>query len=275
MPILMLLVACGKEPPASVAPASDQGRFIAVEERAAAMTSPAGWIACQNVDGTPGCLGDSLLFTGLAMGAADCEHGQLYQDAIASMGAVLSRHPSLTGQISLDGLLGFYWGVARRVRRCPDQVESLRDLFQLSRVTSEAQLEPYFGVVSTQVAADLGLGDPPAEDDRGILGAEVAAWSLATTSTHSAGYRIHLGMLALGLVSAPKGQAAFCASAGAAHIPLVEAFCGRDGLAEWLEAFQEDTWEYRHQRAAWESPDAAGRKTPGIDYLMGYAEGLK
>ena len=274
--LLFLLgtVACNKKS-SKIDTYSNTITLSGVEDRAAEMSSPSGWIACLNADGTPGCLGDSLLFTGLAMGSADCEHGKPYEDAIAGMvrnDRRLSRHPTLLGEISLDGLLGFYWGTAKRFSRCPEAAESLRDLFALSRSSSESQLEPYFKVVSTQVAAALGLGDPPSEHDRGLLGSEIAGWAFATVVQRAGAFRLHLGYLALDIVDAPKGKSAYCASVGKAGIPLLESFCGRAGLSDWLDAFQFDRMEYAFQRASWESEDPAGKRFPGVDFLVGYRQ---
>ncbi len=271
---LLALAACHKPNPESL-PKAPADTFTEAENHAVASTSPKGWIICTDAAGALGCFGDSLLFSGLAMGAADCEHGQIYEDAMVEMingnDGALERYPGIPGA-SLDGALGFMWGMAKRAGRCADARPALAAAFSHWRSKSAGSLEPYFDVLAVQVLADLGLGDPPSEHDRGVLGAELAGWAFADAVSQSAAYRIHLGYLGLSLVDAPKGRASYCAAVEKAKMPLIEHFCGRPGLSEWLGAFRYDQIEYAHQRAVWETENPAGHHYAGVDYLTGYRE---
>ncbi len=270
----LFLFGCHKPNPDSQ-PKAPAERFAAIEDRIAAMSWPTGWVSCTDIDGGHGCLGDSLLFTGLALGAADCEHGQIYQDALTEMihanNGILERHPTIRGS-SLDGALGFLWGMARRYANCPDARAATLESVRLYASNSSGTLEPYFSVVLRQVLADMGDGDSPSEHDRGMLGSEIAGWAFAVVTSESAAYRIHLGYLGLSLVDSPKGRVSYCAAVEKAKIPLIESFCGRPGLTEWIDGFLPNVYEFRHQRAIWEGPDANGKQTPGVDYLVGYRQ---
>lgn len=131
-------------------------------------------------------------------------------------------------------------------------------------------LAPYFDTMRAVVADELGLGDAP--NDIGSLGSEMAAWAFATVSQRAAAYRVHLGYLVLDVINAPKGKAAYCGATEAAKIPLIDHFCGRAGLQSWVSGFQYNLYEYRHQRAIWETADGNGLETPAIDYLVGVRE---
>ncbi len=267
---LFALMACHKPNPGGASDAPiDQ--FTQVEERAAAMTSPLGWITCVTPEGEHDCLGDALIFSGIAMGAADCAHGQIYQDALQEMLAAgkVYRHPTLS-DYSLDGVLGLLWGIDKRAAKCPDAKDSLAASLASLRV----DLDPYFDVMQAEVAAHLGLQAPPSASDRGKLGAEIVAWSTAVVSKKAAAYRLHLSYLVLSVVKAPNSTALFCETVKEAKMPLLEDFCGRPGLSDWLDSFEPNAWEYRHQRAVWENPDGNGRQTAGVDYMMGYQQSL-
>lgn len=272
--LLLAVYGCAKPAPDKIAE-TPTDRFAEVAARAGAMTWPDGWITCVKPDGSRDCLGDSLIFSGLAMGADDCEHGQIYEDALVGMihdnDGELVRHPTIRGS-SLDGALGFLWGMAQRARRCPASTERLSAAVRAYSERNARPLEPYFPVVVRQVLHDMGDGDPPSEHDRGLLGSELAGWALAVVSTQAAAFRLHLGYLAFSLVDAPKGKTAYCAAVEKAKIPLIEAFCGRPGLLDWLRDFRYNEWEYRHQRGAWEDPDGDGRETAGVDFLVGYRQ---
>lgn len=241
-----------------------------VADRALEMAD-SGWIVSRYDDGSAEHLGDSLLWTGLAMGSLDCTRGTIPEQALQTMikehGGIAYRHPSLPDEISLDGLLGLWWGISERTRLCPESRGGWIAL--LPEHAAKTTVEPFFHTVLDQVMADLGLGAAPSESARGRLGAEVATWAFATVADHAAGFRLHLGFLTLSVVAAPKGQANYCGTVQHAKIALLEDFCGRDGIKAWLEGFEYDVWEYQFQRAIWESPDGKpGLHTPAIDWLM-------
>lgn len=233
-----------------------------------------GWVVSR-WDGTQEAYGqgDSLIFTGIALGVLDCARAKAPEDALLKMltenHGALERHPSLPNDWSLDGALGLYYGISTHVKKCPGSVESWRAVWpeHMAAVT----LPPYFWAVQHQVAADLGLEAQPTAEDRGALGAELAGWGLAVVSQRAAAYRLHLAFLAFSVVDAPKGKDNFCQAVAEAKMPLLEHFCGRSGLSDWVAAFQYDVWQYAHQRSpVWEgTPDGRpGLHQPGLDYLI-------
>jgi hypothetical protein len=270
---LWLVAACGHADPIDHSePVSSELRGRDIAQRALDMSDD-GWIVSRNADGSAADRGDSLLFTGLAMGAMDCDQGAAPEHALLNMLAVNhglpQRHRDLpAGDYSLDGLLGLWWGISARVAACPEAASPWIQL--LEEHEKAVAIEPGFVHVLHTVMAQLGMRPGPSEKERGHVGALVSAWAMATVSQQAAAYRLHLGFLALSVVDAPKGRDLYCAAVQDAHMPLIEDFCGRDGLREWLETFRYDEWVYRHQRAVWEgAPDGNGKKTPAIDWLVG------
>lgn len=265
-----LLSGCSKvEKPAETVPKDDPEAYAFVAGRALAMADN-GWIVSRWDDGSMRDQGDSLLFTGLAMGAMNCADGAVPERALLKMlwdnhGKVF-RHPSLPDDYSLDGLLGLWWGAYQRTRKCPESQDAWAEV--LPEHATAVAIEPYFDAV-----LDTVRGLEVSETNRGKLGAAVAAWAVATVSQRAAAYRLHLGFLALDVVSAPKGKAAYCGAVKEAHMPLLEDFCGRDGLLQWVDDFQYDRYVYAHQRAVWEPQDGQlGLSTPAIDYLIALTE---
>lgn len=69
-------------------------------------------------------------------------------------------------------------------------------------------------------------------------------------------------------LSYPIDGASFCDAAKGARIADLEHWCGREGLGEFIQAFKFDEWEYRFQRATWETPDGKHNLyTPGLDLI--------
>lgn len=230
-----------------------------------------GWVVSRFTDGTIRDQGDSLLFTGIAMGALDCQRGTVLEAALLKMleekhGGVY-RHPSIPDDYSLDGLLGLWWGIAHRTARCPEA----RGYWAAALPTHAAavSVEPFFGVVLEQVMASLGVGGAPSVGERGSLGSEVSGWASLVVSARSPAYRLHLAWLALDVVDAPRGKDAFCGVVNPAGIALVEQFCGRGALSRWVHDFAYNRSVYGFQRASWEGFDGVPNlNTPAIDLLV-------
>lgn len=270
MLILALLAACGHKDP-SKPDAPDGVPHIPYGEASQRLLTMLddGWVVSRNQDGTARDLGDSLIFTGIAMGAIDCASGSVPEAALVKMlqernGGVY-RHPSIPDDYSLDGLLGLWWGIAHRTARCPETKAIWASL--LPAHAAAVDVEPFFGVVRAQVMANLGVGAAPTVGERGTLGSEVAGWAFTVVSQRAAAYRLHLGFLSLDVVDAPKGKDSFCALVPKAKIALLEHFCGRGGLAEWTAGFAYNRYVYAFQRGDWEGPDGAP-ETPAIDLLV-------
>ena len=131
-----------------------------------------------------------------------------------------------------------------------------------------------------------GLGPKPSKESLKVAAASAATWAAGVVASKSACYRIHLAYLnlkALENLGLPSGRGAFCKATGklgkpeetAIGMPLIDHWCGRDGLTEWLDDFKPNVWEYRFQRCEWEKPDGRSYETPGLDYLVAYSELFK
>lgn len=270
--IITIFTACGRHRETMVSTPHDDHLAIykATVDRIVSLID-SGWVVSRYKDGRAKDQGDSLLFTGLAMGAMPCSQGAAQEAALLKMldekhGGVY-RHPSIPDDYSLDGLLGLWWGINNRTKRCPDSKDIWAKI--LPQHAAAVAIEPFFYTVLDQVEANLGIAPEPTLSQRGDLGAAVGAWAMGVVSQRAAAYRLHLGYLALSIVKAPKGEAVFCEAVKDAKIALIEHFCGRSGLDAWIHNFAFNRYVYAFQRAAWE--DADGREdvdTPGVDLLV-------
>ncbi len=230
-----------------------------------------GWVVSRFTDGTMRDQGDSLIFTGIAMGALDCARGAVPEAALIKMldekhGGVY-RHPTIPNEYTLDGLLGLWWGVQERTRRCPESVPTWQA--HLKDHERAVKVEPFFSYALETVMARLGLSSNPTPTERGVLGSEVGGWAVTVVEQRAAAYRLHLGFLTLSIVNAPQGKQTYCEAVTDAKIPLIEQFCGRAGLSDWISGFAYNRYVYQFQRGAWESPDGVdGLNTPALDLIM-------
>jgi hypothetical protein len=273
----LLLFGCAKKEPPKVEPTSEESAtFHEASTRLLAMTSPAGWVVSRWDDGSIEHTGDSLLWTGMAMGALSCDDGVEPERALLDMlsSGEVYRHPSKPKPVSMDGQLGMFWGIAQRVRRCPETAARWADA--LSRYVPENVPQPFLKLLSA-VSAEVGLGSPPRE--LASLADAVNGWALAVVTSKAAAYRIHLGLLSYETleaagVSLPFGaREKFCLVTKGVDMPTVDHFCGRGALKAWADNFTYDSYEYRHQRAKWEDADGKlGLHTPALDLIVAMRE---
>ena len=275
---LVFSLACGKpeDEKEPVTPPDDVPvTFEKASDRLLSMTSPPGWVVSRWSDGRIEHTGDSLLWTGMALGVLDCERGNVVEGALLTMlretGGKAYRHPSEAARApSLDGHLGLYWGISQRVSRCPDSMPVWASAVASHEPTS---VPKPFDKVLGALRYQLGLAAAPT--DAAALTDAVSVWAYGVVLTQAAGYRIHLGLLSLetlestgvGLPAAARSK--FCAASEAAQMPTVDWFCGRGDLVQWITAYEPNRYEMAHQRATWESPDGKeGLETPGLDLLV-------
>jgi hypothetical protein len=278
LPALWILAACTPEKKADTEPADITlpAAWGDVVDRAVAM-SEAGWVVSRWSDGSAEHRGDSLLFTAIAMGAVsakDCARAAPFEHALLTMleanDGLVHRHPLIAGY-SLDGLLGLWWGIDKRIRACPESRGRWATI--LPAHARIVHIEPFFDVVLQQVMAELGIAAEPSAYERGRLGSEIAGWAIAVVGQKEPAYRLHLGFLALDVIDAPNGKTAFCHAVRGSQIALLDEFCDRgEGIAPFFRGFAFNLWEYAHQRSpAWETPDGKpGLLTPAIDLLVGW-----
>lgn len=282
--LLVMVSACHHAKPPKPRPPTqaEVQTYETVAERALSFIDDSGFIVSR---GHSANLGDSLFFTGLALYGLDCSRGRQLDASLAAMvrdqGGGLSRHPSMPGDLSLDGLLAFYRGVAKRVIMCEEH--DLWGPLIAQHVEWSKKHPEYLPAGFTFVRDQLAhLVDPmtyvsPVSSRQAALELVIEEWAATVISAKAACYRINLGLLALqqiqeeGRAISFEGRDGFCEVTPAAGLPTVENFCGRAGLETYLNTFAFNVWQYRHQRCTgWEMPD--GDVEPGIDFLVGYAD---
>lgn len=239
-----------------------------------------GWVVSRRADGTPANTGDSLIWSGIALAALPCSNGTAIEDnliaTITRLGGAVQRYKGVE-DASLDGALGLWFGLSRRLD-CPGALAKWSDALRLHfdyvargdlHPNAKALIPPGVDYVPRALAYRYGLGGKPDNRDLDLLELEMTVWAKVVADKKAAGYRIHLAYLALATVDhSDLGHTAFCAATTKAGMPLIDHFCGRDGLKQWISDFEFNTWEYALQRAAWETADGGSFTTPGLDLII-------
>jgi len=277
---VLLTIGCGKapdEPEPAPAESAEKQLFDKTADRLLGL-SDAGFVVSRWHDGRMAHEGDSVLWTAMAMGTLDCARGSLPEAALLQMlsdnAGRICRHPSLCAvkPPSLDSHLGFYWGIANRIKLCPES----KPVWAEALVSHVPQDFPgAFDAVRQSVYGALNLGSAPDSGRVGRLVGLVAGWAAAVNAAQAAGYRAHLGLLSLETleasgVSIPAAKRdLFCAATGGMGLGTIDHYCGRGDLLAFVGSFEFDAFEYRFQRARWESPDGKlGLATPALDLLV-------
>lgn len=291
--LLLLMYSCAKaESKPSVEPDDNSGAaFVGVEKRALTFLDQ-GFIVSRRTSISIN-QGDSLLFTGLAAYAMDCDHGNSLSLSMAQMvdglDGGLYRHPNLPGSISLDGALGFYRGITKRANLCGEGAQWGHLIAQhlayvdahggLLNASDVATLPIGFDYIPRKLLSNMGDGPEPSASSQAALETAITGWAAADMAVHGACYRLNLGLITLQTVEqlgskiSTEGKFSYCEATKGSGIPTIDQWCGRGGLPDWLNSFQWDVYQYRHQRCAgWEPPDANGDSEPAVDYLVGWAD---
>ena len=248
-------------------------------------------VVSRGVDKKPENVGDSLVFSGLALYALPCSMGdrierQLIHEILTEDGALM-RHPTLSrDDASLDGALGLYFGIAERIKRCQGSKEAWKPAIKkhLEFVSShdlklnprsDSKLEKYFDYVLYLLGSELGVKTKPTDDVKTLLSLEIGLWAKACVVSKKSCFRVHLGLLALKTIESlgenipDPLKIEFCKVTNGIDMPTVDHYCKRGDLKAWIDEFDYNIWEYRHQRCGqWEKPDANGYETPALDYLV-------
>lgn len=247
-------------------------------------------------DGSPEHLGEALIWGGTALWVLGCDEGAALSAALARMvldheGAMIRVDPlgeyDDGRQVTLDGVLGAFLGIARRVMDCGE-----KELWRapLSAMTAFQQANddrlhpdtPAKGMFAEfKYLRDLarwkaGGGGEPADNRQGDLEKMVGGWAFAVQVARKACYPVNLGLTSLltietlGESVSGAGRDQFCANTTGMDIPSVDHYCGRKPISDYLDDYQVDEYEYRFQRCGtWESPDGDGNTSPQLDRLVG------
>lgn len=308
---LLVIAGCSKpvEPEPSPSTQTVAEAFADAQDRLASEHLENGWVCSRGaIPGYCEHAGDSLLWSGLWLGAASCDAG--FESELALQGMIRRHDGALVRfddsrpefeeyrggrEVSFDGAIGLYAGIAARIKRCPETEPGwLEAMTTHAKFREENGGKLHSGVDSAfpsgfDVLPDLllarlaGSGDPRDLERRASgLVAQSVAWAIATNATHAAAYRVHLAHVALQALESldvqvsSVGRSSFCAATRGVDIPTVDHWCARGDLAGWVEGFEFNEWEYRHQRSgAWESPDGNGFKTPGLDLIVGIRQAFQ
>lgn len=239
--------------------------------------------------------GDSALFTGIAMGSVPCEKAAFFLKSFEIMAASndggFVRNSPLdeeyilnSNEYSLDQHAGVMFGLQSVMRRCPDIAVRAVELWNYNLAfiddTGGEYLHPNASLskinVPTRILMKMVSMSDVSEGELMDLEAWLIGGAMGIKATKKACYPIHLGTI--GIVStvladrpiSKLGMDAFCEQTDGMDLPLTDYLCGRISGKLWLDSYEPNKWEYRHQRCgSWESsPDARDDETHGVDYLI-------
>ncbi len=280
--IFIILLGCHPDSPApKLDPTPDVETLYVESSNRLLQMLDNGWVVSRT-DNTIQHLGDSLIWSGIALSSLTCENGRQIEDALVKMiqdnHGGLYRHPSLPDQISMDGALGLYRGIAHRIVACgkatywKSALEMHTSLdHDILNIDSDITLPPEFTYVRDLVAARATGTSDPDISRRDALTLQVAGWARAVIADKSPCFRLNLGYQALRTIEelgVPVDHDAFCEATDGSQIATIDTWCGRTGAEQWVKHFKYDEWEYAHQRCvAWETPDGNGVRTPAVDLI--------
>lgn len=300
---LALLASCAhpKKPEESVSSLPDKEDLSAllekrdaILERFKAFNVEAGYVVSRNPAGDIEHTGDSVLWTGLALTALPCEQGAAIYDQLRNdilrRGGLIARwaaDPNPSHPSSRDQVRGVMLALVSRAKRCGD-IESAREVWRTHmRYVADNNgglfpgANPGYQVTDAfmwpwSVVGEY-LGIQPATGSKFVFEAAMSSTAAAILVQKSAGYPIHLATLdailayEVGKPISKLGYEALCAASSGADLGLTEWYCRRKTALELLTAWKQDEYEYRWQRAAWETPDGDGHTTPGVDFILLYS----
>lgn len=296
--ILFLLVclSCGKhENPEKESPPPEVVElYNSYSDRLVKYHLDSGFVVSR-YKGEPRHQGDAMIWTGMALYALPCDKvGPLLAGVwqmVQDLGGGLYRHPDLHDKISLDGALGFYRGMARLVKECPEHNETaLRIMeFHAKYVGNSSRINPHhdlelvreFTYVRDAVLWAYDMRHHPSDDRLQFFGAQIAAWAKAVKTARAPCFRVHLGLISLQTIEAVGKpipghlKAAFCLASDGMGLPTRDHWCGDKHISDWISDFKLNEWEYRHQRCPdWEGPDGKDYESPALDLLVGIRDGF-
>lgn len=250
-----------------------------------------GLVVSRSADNAAQHKGDSLIWSGIAIGAMPCDKVAVISDALISMieenQGGLYRHWDLKESISMDGAMGLYKGVSSLLVRCPEFTGQWREAMALHKKFAEENGDKMNAASSVKLPAEftyvrdllfhrLGIRGKPSGDRLKILENQITAWVAGVKASKSACFRVNLSLVSYQAIESSGGSISatgrnnFCGLTKGMDLPTVDHWCGRDDLKDWVKGFTWNIWEYRHQRCgAWETPDGKGLLTPGVDLLEG------
>jgi len=257
-------------------------------------------VVSRAIDGSTEHEGEGLIWAGVALQSLTCDEGFFIELAIRDMitrhgGALVRIEPlgEYAGgrEITADGAIGLYAGIAARIKKCPDTLAAWSQTMRLHKDFLDTHRGVLHPNVDAKVPAEftfsrdllfhkLGLAGMPDSDRSHILESQLVVWAWGVKKAKAACFRLNLSMLAvetneaLGLAPSQNFRNLWCAATNGTDVPLVDHWCGRKSIHDYIASFKTDEWEYRHQRCgAWETPDGDGLYTPSLDLLRALSVG--
>lgn len=257
-----------------------------------------GYVVSRAPDGSVEHVGDSALWSAIAMGSMDCAASQHIEDALVDSvhknGGRWIRFEPLPAnyvgnETSRDMEVGATFGFAMRSLNCPRSYNRLKNAWKAHRdfvldhggklhegSNWNFVMTPGFRFVWDLVSHHFGLNSKPSSSDVRLFESAIVAGVKGITARKDSCYPIHLSTLQaitadkLGMSIIELAKREFCSDTRGLGLPLTDWFCGRGGVEDYLKNFKTDEWEYRHQRCTtWESPDVdPGERTPATDFLI-------
>jgi hypothetical protein len=300
--LLLTLAACAKAPdkPERL-PATDSVRelYDQTADRLMAEFLEDGQVVSRKPDGSPEHVGDSLIWTGVAIGVLPCHLAEVVADRLAlrirDNGGELVRFEPLPEEyvagreISFDGVSGVLFGLARYRARCQSDgvdrgfLTARRDYVARNdnRIhhNVDARIPAEFTFTEQALYHAYGLEGRPHDDRMHVLLLQLAGWTQAVKASRAACYRANLAWMhtsaleALGYSFGAAERGLLCQAAEGLDLPQWEHYCSRSmSLTSFVDAWQFDRAEFQLQRCSWEHEEPRGRRYPGLDLLLALTE---
>jgi len=298
--ILLAIVACktgeGRKSEKTDPPVSVSDTYATAVDRLETDHLEDGWIVSRYQDGKPEHQGDALIWTGLALAALSCDRGAEIEDRMIRMltdnGGSMVRYEPLGEyaggrEITFDGATGLYYGIFNRLKACGTHdkwrkawalhLDALDKNNYVLHPNTTAIVPPQFNTIRDYISFMMGVEKEPGDIRYRALEAQAMTWASATVEAREPCFRVHLAFLYMSFVedagkmleSAHEG---FCYATEHANLPIIDHWCARINIDDWIKEFEYNVWENRMQRCyadGWEQPDGRpGLDTPALDLIF-------
>ncbi len=235
-------------------------------------------------------LGDSLLFTGTALGVVSCKVADRFLTGLERMqdvnaGYLVRFNPLppeyVTNPVSRDGVIGVLFGLSRAEKRCPDlqaRIQTIKTRWKAA-IGSSPFLHPKSTAVITpslKFFMDVSYGSQMSTPEYTVFMASIFTTAESIKLKKSACYPIHLQTLEFltlevhGKSLQDTDKKHWCSITDGMGLMLTDWYCGRNSekTKSWLKSPENSQHVYMHQRCVWESPDIGSLRSPRVDYLV-------
>lgn len=287
----VLILGCSKAQHVPPETKNVPGDFRFYEERLVNDFVPGGFVVSK-AGGEERDQGDSLLFTGVALAAIDCDLAPTILDGLEAMqsvwgGYLVRFHPipqeyiEKHNVITRDGATGALYGLVKVAKRCPDLAiranailtrwrDAVGDAFFLHPEGRKGLITPSF-----KAFWKVAFGEKISDLEYGLFIGSALVTAASIKNARSACYPVHLQTLqnltleSQGRPLLAADKAAWCDLTADMGLYLTDWYCQRDGdkLLQWLKNPEESQHIYVHQRCSWEQSDGDGVASPRVDFL--------